>query len=68
VWVKLRYQDLENPPKYVRDVSGVGHWGVGDVELAIDSLETFNNAKALIQKSFEEGRLTRFFGADEKVD
>jgi len=56
VWLKLNYPDLENPPEYVRDVSNIGHWGVGDVELAIDSLERFQNAKVLIQKSFEKNK------------
>lgn len=56
VWLKLNHSDLENPPVYVRDVSNVGHWGVGDVELAIDSFERFQSAKVLIQKSFEENK------------
>lgn len=54
IWLKLNYSDLENPPEYVRDVSKVGHWGVGDVEVAIDSLQRFQEAKKFIQKSFEE--------------
>ena len=54
--MKLKYSNLESPPEYVRDVSNIGHWGVGDVELAIDSLERFQNAKVLIQESFEENR------------
>lgn len=57
VWLKLNYSDLESPPQYVRNVLNVGHWGVGDVELAIDSLERFQSTKALIQRSFEENRL-----------
>jgi len=57
VWLKLNYSDLESPPEYVRDVSNIGHWGVGDVELAIDSIQRFQSAKSLIQKSFEENRL-----------
>lgn len=56
VWLKLKYSDLENPPKYIRDVSNIGHWGTGDVELAIDSLQRFQDAKALIQKSFEQSK------------
>ena len=56
VWLKLSYQDLDSPPEYGRDVSKIGHWGVGDVELAIDSLVRFQNAKSLIQKSFEENK------------
>jgi predicted transport protein len=56
VWLKLKYSDLEGPPEYVRDVSSIGHWGVGDVELAIDSFERFQSAKVLIQKSLEENK------------
>ncbi|MBL7135388.1 MAG: type I restriction enzyme HsdR N-terminal domain-containing protein [Candidatus Marinimicrobia bacterium] len=56
VWLKLNYSDLENPPEYVRDVSNVGHWGVGDIELAIDSFERFQNVKYLIQKSLEKNK------------
>jgi len=56
IWLKLNYSDLENPSDNVRDVSSVGHWGVGDVELAIDSHERFNNSKHLIQKSFDENK------------
>jgi len=47
---------MENPPEFVRDVSNIVHWGVGDVELAIDSIERFQNAKPLILKSFEENK------------
>lgn len=57
VWLKLNYSDVESPPEYVRDVSNIGHWGVGDVELAIDSVQRFQRAKGLIQKSFQENRL-----------
>jgi hypothetical protein len=57
VWLRLDYKDLENPPEYVRDVSNVGHWGTGDVELSIDSLERFQSAKYFIQKSFNKNKL-----------
>jgi predicted transport protein len=54
VWLKLDYSDLAIPPTYARDVSNVGHWGVGDVELAIDSLARLSDAKPLIRQSFEK--------------
>ncbi|HUT03093.1 MAG TPA: DUF5655 domain-containing protein [bacterium] len=56
VWVRLSYTDLQMPPSFVRDVSSVGHWGLGDVELRIDSLDVFQDAKAYIQRAFEENR------------
>ena len=36
-----------------RDVSNVGHWGVGDVELALDTTERVHEAQQFIQASFE---------------
>ena len=55
-WLKLNYSDLDTPPDHVRDVSRVGHWGVGDVELAIDNVDKLEDAKVLIRRSFEENR------------
>jgi len=56
VWLKLKYAELENPPECVRDVSHIGHWGVGDVELRMDGLQKFQDSKALIQRSFDENK------------
>ncbi|MFH1371439.1 MAG: DUF5655 domain-containing protein [Planctomycetota bacterium] len=56
VWLKLKYAELESPPEYVRDVSNVGHWGTGDIEVAIDSISKLQDVKALIQKSFYKNR------------
>jgi hypothetical protein len=53
IWLKLNYSRLGNPPDYVRDVSNVGHWGVGDVEIGVDSLEKLQISKDLIRQSFE---------------
>lgn len=56
LWLKLKYQDLENPPPYVRDVSNVGHWGSGDVEVMVDDPETLQHAKTLIRRSFDKNK------------
>ena len=56
VWIKVKYADLDRPPEYVRDVSTIGHYGVGDVELGIDSFEKFQNSRVYIQRSFEENK------------
>lgn len=56
VWLKLNYSHLDSPPEYVRDVANIGHWGVGDVEVAIDSLDRFEGAKVLIKKSLGENK------------
>jgi predicted transport protein len=56
VWLKLKYDDLHNPPSYARDVSKVGHWGMGDVEVNITDADSLEGAKLLIKKSFEENK------------
>ena len=53
VWLKLAPDEVPGWASFARDVSQVGHWGVGDVELAIDSLQTLRAAEPLIRGSFE---------------
>ena len=57
VWLKLKYSDLKEPPSYVRDVSNTGHWGVGDVEIAINSFDRFQSARDLIKESYKKAAL-----------
>ncbi len=56
IWLKLNYSSVKNPPGFVRDVSKIGHWGVGEVEVGIDSLEKLEVAKSFIRQSFEENK------------
>ncbi len=54
VWLKLSPSEIPPMTRFARDVSKVGHWGVGDVELAIDSLKRLRDAEHLIGMSFEK--------------
>jgi hypothetical protein len=56
IWVRLNYSRLENPSEYVRDVSNIGHWGSGDVEIRINNFENFQSLKYLIRQSFDENK------------
>ncbi len=51
VWLKLKYNRLENPPSFARDVSNIGHWGVGNLELRITKLADLDVAEPLIRQS-----------------
>lgn len=53
VWLKLNYHALRNPPVYARDVSNVGHYGTGDLELALASLPLDDEVRSLLRQSFE---------------
>lgn len=56
VWLKLNPADIRDGPSFARDVSRIGHWGVGDIELAIDSMQRLREAESLIRTSFERAR------------
>lgn len=58
VWLHLDYRQLENAPAFVRDVSNVGHYGSGNLELQISNLDQAQAAEELIRKSLE-ARLPR---------
>jgi predicted transport protein len=53
VCLKLKYGQLENPPSFARDVSGIGHYGVGNLQLAINNMAQLEEATPLIRKSLE---------------
>lgn len=56
IWLKLDYSDVNNPPDFVRDVTNIGHWGVGNLEVRIDSFDKFQYAKQLIKISLEANK------------
>jgi predicted transport protein len=56
VWVKLNPRELPASATYARDVSHIGHWGVGDVELAIDNADTLRDAEQMIRASYESAK------------
>jgi predicted transport protein len=54
VWVKTDPKALDPSESFARDVSKIGHWGLGDVELAIDSLERLRAAEKFLRESFDK--------------
>jgi len=50
IWLRIKYND--SYPDYIRDVSKIGHWGNGDVEIAISSKEQLESIKKLILESY----------------
>jgi predicted transport protein len=54
VWVKTDPRSLDPSQSFARDVSRVGHWGTGDVELALNSVEQLQDAVVFIRRSFEK--------------
>jgi hypothetical protein len=53
VWLRISPSEIPGSIAYARDVSHIGHWGVGDVELAIDNADQLRDAERLIRASYE---------------
>jgi len=53
VWVKTDPEALDVSLSFARDVTRIGHWGVGNVELAVNSVDRLRDAEAFVRESFE---------------
>jgi predicted transport protein len=53
VFVKVDPTSLKLEEGFTRDVSEVGHWGTGDLEITLRTADDFERAKPLLLKSYE---------------
>ncbi len=52
LYLKMNPDTVQLEAGFSRDVRNIGHWGTGDLELSIRSKEDFENAKALLVRSY----------------
>ena len=50
IWLPLKYDS--SMPDFARDVSNIGHWGTGDLEIQIDKESQIDPAFDLIRQAF----------------
>jgi len=53
IYLNMNPRTLETMLGIARDVSDIGHYGTGNLELRIHALDDFEVAKPLIEKSYE---------------
>lgn len=53
VYVKVDPDTIDLIPGFTRDVRAIGHYGTGDLEITLRSMDDMEKAKALIEKSYE---------------
>jgi len=53
VYVKLDPKSIELIPNFTRDVRGIGHYGTGNLEITIESIDDLEKAKPLLYKSYD---------------
>ncbi len=52
--LNMPFPDITDPRGMCRDVSGLGRWGNGDVEVGLESLEDLPYVIGLVRQSFEQ--------------
>jgi predicted transport protein len=53
VYVKVDPSDVPIETGFTRDVSEIGHYGTGDLEITLSKSEDLERAKPLIRQSYE---------------
>jgi predicted transport protein len=54
LYLKLDPKEVSNPPKNSRDMTGKGHYGTGDFEISVKSMEDFEVAKPYIVMAYQK--------------
>lgn len=55
LYLKLDPKKIDGPKGISRDVTSIGHFGTGDLEVTLKSLEDFEAAKPFIKMAYEVG-------------
>lgn len=55
VYVRIDPDTVTIDPGFTRDVRGIGHFGTGDLEITIQSVEDLNKAKPLFDTAYQNG-------------
>ncbi len=53
IFLDIPLKDLQDSNKVARDVSEIGHWGTGDTQIVLNSLDDIEYAISLIHQSYE---------------
>lgn len=53
LFLKISPKDVKTKPAFFRDVSNIGHYGTGDVELTLSNKAEFEESKTLIEAAYE---------------
>lgn len=52
--LNIQYDKIKDPRNHCKDVSGLGRWGNGDVEVGLENLNQLDDIMDLIVQAFEE--------------
>ena len=50
----MKFSEINDPKGLCKDISGLGRWGNGDVEIGLSSPDQLDDVMYLIRQSFEK--------------
>ena len=53
IYLNMRFADIDDPQNLCRDVSGMGHWGTGDIEMHFTNIGQLPDIMGLIRQSLD---------------
>ncbi len=54
LWLDIPISDLENSFNIAKDVSNIGHWGTGEVEVNLENESQLDQVMALVEQAFRQ--------------
>ena len=54
LWLHLDPDSMTLEKNFSRDVRNKGHWGTGELELSLHSMDDLTKAKLLIERAYQE--------------
>jgi predicted transport protein len=54
ITLNMKFDKIIDPKELCRDVTNIGHFGNGDIEIAVSSLDEIDDVMDLVRQSFEE--------------
>jgi predicted transport protein len=52
--LNLKFSEINDPKGLSKDITGLGRWGNGDIEVGISSLDQLDDVMDLVRQSFEK--------------
>ncbi len=54
MWLDISLSELDDPHQIGRDVSNVGHYGTGDVEVRLTTLADLEKIMNLVEQAYQQ--------------
>ena len=53
IFINIKFSEVIDPKGLCKDVTDIGHWGNGDVEVFFESLEQLDDVMAIIEQAHQ---------------